>query len=96
MSHDYSPFFDQEPPEMPIAEMITSEDCSEPYELDACAVFRTIDNKYLVVEVSGCSCWPDRGHTSQTICYNKVDVIRAIRSAGYNGRYAGMMDGVSW
>jgi hypothetical protein len=92
----YSPFFDQESPDVDVVSLITSRDVSASWELDACAVFKAIDNKYLVVSVSGCSCWPDRGGTSQTICYDKVDVIRAIQSSGNGDEYAGMMDGIDW
>lgn len=65
--HDYAPFFDQEYPSEPIKYMLGSEDRSQPYELDATGVFLTTQNNVLVVEVSGCSCWPDRGHTTQTL-----------------------------
>jgi hypothetical protein len=58
--------------------MIASVDESASYELDAAAVFKT-GRQYLVVFVSGCSCWPYRGSTEQYICPTKVDVDRTVR-----------------
>ena len=74
---DYSPFFDQEQPEIEVDGMIASVDHSEPYELDAQAVFKS-GHRFLVVEVSGCSCWPDRGITTQTVCTEKSEVDRIV------------------
>jgi hypothetical protein len=73
----FDPFFDQESPTCPIDGMIASIDNSEPYELDAAAVFRS-GRHYLVVFVSGCSCWPDRGSTDQRVCSTKADVDKAL------------------
>lgn len=56
----FNPFFDQQDPEREIAGMVASDDNSQPYELDAIAVFAVVPSGFLVVEVSGCSCWPDR------------------------------------
>lgn len=78
-----SPYFDQEPAEVPVIGIIADEDKSQPYELDALAVYKVIGKGYLVVYVSGCSCWPDRGSTSQRICHNKTDVQKALREFGY-------------
>jgi len=75
-----SPYFDQESPEIPITGMIADLDCSQPYELDAAAVFKAVSAGYLVVFVSGCSCWPDRGSTTQTICKRKSDVDKVLRN----------------
>ena len=77
----YSPYFDQEEPEAEIVGMIAEQDDSEPYELYAAAVFKT-KRGYLVVFVSGCSCWPDRGSTEQILCPRKVDVDRALSGRG--------------
>lgn len=74
---DYSPFFDQEAPQCEVDGMIASQDKSEPYELDAAAVFKC-GRRYLVVFVSGCSCWPDRGSTRQVICHSRTDVDREL------------------
>jgi len=49
------PFTDQEPFPVPVEELVEEYDTSESYELDAGAIFRTVDNKYLGVVVSGCS-----------------------------------------
>jgi len=73
----YSPFFDQEEPQLPIDGLIASGDMSAHYELDAAAVFKA-QHRYLVVFVSGCSCWPDRGGTYQAVCESKVDVDREL------------------
>lgn len=73
----FAPFFDQESPQVPLVGIIAWADHSEPYELDAAAVFKA-ERGYLVVKVSGCSCWPDRGTTQQTVCPHKIDVDRAL------------------
>jgi hypothetical protein len=72
------PYFDQEGPERPLLGMIADHDVSEPYELDAAAVFAVDPDGYLVVGVSGCSCWPDRGGTTQTFCADRAAVDRAL------------------
>jgi len=76
---DFSPYFDQEAPEIPIKGMIASLARSPRYELDAAAVFKG-NRLYLVVKVSGCSCWPDRerGTTEQTVCHTKADVDKVL------------------
>ena len=53
-------------------------------ELDACTVFKAKNRKYLVVRVSGCSCWPSKGTTTQIICNNKQEVDRELISCGYS------------
>jgi len=73
----FDPFFDQEPPVCPITGMIASVDHSPSWELDAAAVFQA-HAQYLVVIVSGCSCWPDMGNTIQRICPTKADVDKAL------------------
>lgn len=73
---DVGPFFDQEEPLSTLTGMIASMDISEPYEIDEAAVFLCANGEYLVVFVSGCSCWPDRGSTSQMPCPTKADVDR--------------------
>lgn len=73
----FSPFFDQEEPQIKVDGMIASVDHSPSYELDAQAVFKA-GHRYLVVEVSGCSCWPDRGSTTQTICTEKSEVDKIV------------------
>lgn len=75
---NFYPYFAQEQPEMEIIGMIADEDISEAYELDACAVFKT-KKGYLVVFVSGCSCWPQYGSTTQVVCNRKVDVDKQLR-----------------
>lgn len=75
---NYGYFFNQEEPERPILGMIAEEDQSAPYELDAKAVFAVDPVGFLVVEVSGCSCWPDRGSTTQTYCEDRIAVHRCI------------------
>lgn len=75
---DVGPFFDQEGPQGDIVGMIASMDISEPYEIDECAIFLCRDGEYLVVFVSGCSCWPDRGGTTQHLCPEKSDVDRVL------------------
>lgn len=81
-SKEYSfhvgPFFDQESPDVDICGMIASMDISRPYEIDECAVFKCSSRGYLVVWVSGCSCWPDRGTTQQEFCPTQSDVDRAL------------------
>lgn len=57
--------FEQEEPEREISALVASEDISEPYELDATAVFKTRDGGFLAVTVSSCSCWPLYGSTTQ-------------------------------
>jgi hypothetical protein len=73
-----SPWFDQESPDIEVLELIAEEDNSQPYELDATAVFRAVNGKFLVVYVSGCSCWPSRGSTSQSVCHTPTEVDRAL------------------
>lgn len=83
---DFYPYFGQENPEVPIIGMIADMDESADWELDAVAVFKAKQG-YLIVEVSGCSCWPDRGYTNQIHCNRRTDVQRYLRSTsvGYNG-----------
>ncbi len=76
--YEFAPFFDQTMPERPIVGMIASDDLSESYELDACGVFEVKDGGFLVVNVSGCSCWPDMGSTDQTYCEDRVGVHRVL------------------
>lgn len=75
---NFSPYFDQDAPEIPIKGMIAFLDRSPRYELDSAAVFKG-DRLYLVVKVSGCSCWPDIGSTEQTVCHTKADVDKALQ-----------------
>lgn len=96
---DYSPYFDQEQPQIPVSGIIADLDMSRPYELDAVAVFKASGKGYLVVHVSGCSCWPDRGGTDQRICNNKTDVQKSIREFSEYTDFAALLDklqGVSW
>jgi hypothetical protein len=60
MQSYYGTYFSQEPPILELERLIAEYDCSEEYELDAVAVFKTKteDHPFLVVWVSGCSCWP--------------------------------------
>ena len=85
MIRQFDPFFDQQEPACQIGGMIASIDISEPYELDAAAVFKA-GRHYLVVIVSGCSCWPDRGTTEQIVCSVKSEVDRAL-----TGRYRDLL-----
>jgi len=75
---DVGPFFDQEDADVAIIGMIESMNISQPYEIDECAVFKCRDKGYLVVWVSGCSCWPDRGGTRQEFCPTQSDVDRVL------------------
>lgn len=77
----FSPFFDQEPPDVPVVRMIADNDISASYELDAAAVF-ACERGFLVVSVSGCSCWPDRGGTAQQFCEDRIAVQRYLTSDG--------------
>ena len=52
---DKSPYTDQEPFPVPIIKVLDECDVSESYELDAGAIFKTVNGKYLGVVVSGCS-----------------------------------------
>lgn len=72
----FSAFFDQEDPQIKVDGMIASVDHSRPYELDAQAVFKA-GHRFLVVDVR-CSCWPDRGSTTQTICTEKSEVDKIV------------------
>lgn len=83
----FSPYFDQEEPQIEVTGMIADLDCSQPYELDAAGVFKVKSGGYLVVFVSGCSCWPDLGSTTQTICKRKSDVDKELR-----GNWAELLD----
>jgi hypothetical protein len=99
MYDNFSPYFDQEEPEIEITGMIASLDQSASYELDAIAVFKAKSRRYLVVHVSGCSCWPDRGSTYQQVCENKTKVQEAIRQFSEYTDFAGIMDALqaaSW
>lgn len=78
MSKAHSPYFDQEDPVIDVECLIADLDISERYELEAAAVFKT-KTKYLIVFVSGCSCWPTKGTTEQIICNNKTDVDKKLR-----------------
>ena len=89
-----SPYFDQEQPQAPIVGLIADSDKSEPYELDAMAVFKLKGKGFLVVHVSGCSCWPDRGGTTQTICNRKTDVEKAVRD--FDSLLVDKLQQVSW
>ena len=77
MSDYPSPYFDQDTPEVPILGMIAEYDTSPSYELDARALFKTAHG-YLLVEVSGCFCWPDRGGTTQTHFTRRADADKAL------------------
>lgn len=76
--YECGPYFDQEGPEKTTTRKIADLDLSPSYELDAAAVFACDPDGYLVVFVSGCSCWPDRGGTTQHICPTKADVDRVL------------------
>lgn len=86
----YEPYFAQQQPERPIVGMIADLDLSRPYELDAIAVFKAAPRGYLVVSVSGCSCWPASGSTCQIYCADKVAVARAIADRG--SQFATLLD----
>lgn len=81
------PYFDQENPQVPVLGMIADRYDPRSNDMDAIAVFKA-SKGYLVVEVSGCSCWPDSGTTVQTVCHTKSDVDRII------GRYPDLIDKV--
>lgn len=80
-------YFQQEPPDRPVMGMIADYDVSQPYELDAAAVFKCEGRGYLVVIVSSCSCWPDMGSTHQEYCQNRAAVDNVLR-----GEWAGLLD----
>lgn len=63
MLTEYEKFFDQEDPPIPVIACVASYDDSEPYEVDAGAIFQTEDGKFIGVTISGCSCWPATGST---------------------------------
>jgi len=73
------PWFDQEKPECPPVSLLVEGDWSAPYELYAGAVFACADGRFLVVGVSGCSCWPDGGSTVQRVCNDVAERDRAMR-----------------
>ena len=75
---NYYTYFIQEEPQVEVVGMIADLDLSPPYEKYAAAVFKA-KRGYLVVFISGCSCWPDRGSTIQIVCPRIVDVDRALR-----------------
>jgi hypothetical protein len=52
---DHAPFTDQESFPVPVVKLLAEYDISESWELDAGAIFKTKDGKYLGVTVSGCS-----------------------------------------
>ena len=62
---DYSPFFDQEPPNIEVDGMIASADRSPSWELDAQAVFKA-GHRFLVVEVYVQSAWCRLGWSIST------------------------------
>ena len=70
-------YFDQEEPIAEILGLIADFDLSEPYELNAKAVFKA-KRGYLLVEVSSCSCWPDMGSTHQQLFFRKSDLDREL------------------
>lgn len=49
------PYTDQESFPVPVVELLAEYNVSESYELDAGAIFKTINGEYLGVTVSGCS-----------------------------------------
>lgn len=73
-----SPYFDQEGPQVPITGTIADSDFSEPYELQAIGVFKTVGRGYLVVAVESCSCWPDMGGTEQWHLLRREDVFQKL------------------
>lgn len=74
------PYFDQEQPECEPIALLAEGDWSEPYEMDAGAIFACADGRFLVVAVSGCSCWPDYGSsTTQRVCGDAAERDRAAR-----------------
>lgn len=75
--NNLSPYFDQEEPTVPVVGLIADYDWSPSWELAAAALFKSKPG-YLLVEVSGCSCWPDRGGTTQTHLHSKAEVDKAL------------------
>jgi len=75
----FAPYFDQEPPQVPVIGLIADQSSSIAYELDAMAVFKSRPG-YLVVHISGCSCWPCAGTTTQWHCHTIGGVVQVIRS----------------
>jgi len=73
------PYFDQESPDAPIVRVLAEEDWSESYELDAGAIYECEGGRFLLVAVSGCSCWPDRGSTDQRIAEDWASVDRIAK-----------------
>ena len=83
---EFSPYFDQNPTlSRPVKRMVVDADCSPPYELDASALFELENGAYVVIHVSGCSCWPDRGYTT---VYEAKTAEQAIADAIKGERYA--------
>lgn len=87
-----SPYFVQEEPQIPVIGLIADLDKSPSYKLDAIAVYKAKGHGYLVVHVSGCSCWPYYGGTDQRVCNNKTDVQRAIREFSSYNDFADLLD----
>jgi hypothetical protein len=85
------PWFDQEKPECQPVALLAEGDWSEPCEMDAGAVFACADGKFLVVAVSGCSCWPDRGSTQQRVCHDEAERDRVMRDV-FGDRAGEMLD----
>lgn len=60
-----------------MGKMIESVDVSPPYEVDKSALFKRKDGGYSVICISGCSCWPSRGHTEHFIGKTKEKAIES-------------------
>ena len=89
----FSPYFDQEQPQVPVEGIIADLDLSELYELDAVAVFKTKERGYLVVYVNGCSCWPDYGSSTTQYHYlNRINVIRRLHSKESYSDFSPLID----
>ena len=63
MTGDYHYFFDQEEPPYPAKRLLASYGGYESYELDEWGIIELQNDSIMLVHVSGCSCWPDRGMT---------------------------------
>ena len=51
----YDRYMDQEDPPVPVVECVSEFDDSPSYEVDMSAIFRTEDNRFVGVVLSGCS-----------------------------------------
>ena len=76
---NFGSYFDQEEPEIEVIGLIADLDINIGSDVESVGVFKAKNRKYLIVYICGCSCWPDKGITTQFICNTKVEVDRILR-----------------